>query len=62
MLQTADATTAELPAFIAQRYTSYDEEAHAVWRVLFERRMATLIRKKRNHQKNRTRKSGPLIV
>jgi phenylalanine-4-hydroxylase len=43
MLQTADATIAELPAFIAQRYTSYDEEAHAVWRVLFERRMATLI-------------------
>jgi len=31
-----------LPAFIDQRYAWYDEEAHDVWRILFERRMATL--------------------
>jgi phenylalanine-4-hydroxylase len=43
MLETSDATVADLPSFIAQRYTAYDDEAHAVWRLLFERRMATLI-------------------
>jgi phenylalanine-4-hydroxylase len=28
--------------FITQEYSSYDDEAHDVWRVLYERRMATL--------------------
>jgi len=32
----------ELPAFLDQRYERYDAEAHDVWRILFERRMATL--------------------
>jgi phenylalanine-4-hydroxylase len=31
-----------LPSFVEQRYDAYDEEAHDVWRVLFERRMSTL--------------------
>ncbi|HEX5973255.1 MAG TPA: phenylalanine 4-monooxygenase [Gemmatimonadaceae bacterium] len=31
-----------LPKFIEQDYTRYDAEAHDVWRVLYERRMATL--------------------
>ena len=31
-----------LPAFVQQDYSSYDDEAHDVWRILFERRMATL--------------------
>lgn len=31
-----------LPDFIAQRYDAYDAEAHEVWRILYERRMATL--------------------
>jgi phenylalanine-4-hydroxylase len=35
-----DATTA--PTFLEQRYDRYDAEAHDVWRVLYERRMATL--------------------
>ena len=43
MLETSDTTIAELPQFIPQRYASYDDEAHAVWHLLFERRMATLI-------------------
>ncbi|HJU68739.1 MAG TPA: phenylalanine 4-monooxygenase [Gemmatimonadaceae bacterium] len=43
MLETSHPTIAELPPFITQRYSRYDEEAHAVWRLLFERRMATLI-------------------
>ena len=30
------------PAFIEQRYDRYDAEAHDVWRILYERRMATL--------------------
>jgi phenylalanine-4-hydroxylase len=34
--------SAELPTFVAQRYAEYDAEAHDVWRILFERRMATL--------------------
>lgn len=33
---------ADLPAFIEQDYARYDEEAHDVWRILYERRMATL--------------------
>ncbi len=33
---------AELPDFRAQAYDRYDGEAHDVWRILFERRMATL--------------------
>jgi phenylalanine-4-hydroxylase len=32
----------ELPAFLTQDYARYDAEAHDVWRILFERRMATL--------------------
>lgn len=31
-----------LPAFMEQRYTRYDAEAHDVWRLLYERRMGTL--------------------
>ena len=31
-----------LPAFIEQDYARYDTEAHAVWRILYERRMMTL--------------------
>ena len=31
-----------LPAFLDQRYESYDAEAHEVWRILSERRMTTL--------------------
>jgi phenylalanine-4-hydroxylase len=31
-----------LPDFIGQDYNSYAEEAHDVWRILYERRMATL--------------------
>jgi phenylalanine-4-hydroxylase len=33
---------AELPAFRAQDYARYDAEAHAVWQLLFARRLATL--------------------
>ncbi len=33
---------ADLPAFIEQDYARYDSEAHAVWRILYERRMMTL--------------------
>jgi phenylalanine-4-hydroxylase len=33
-----------LPEFIQQDATSYDAEAHDVWRILYERRMATLQR------------------
>ena len=32
-----------LPDFIRQRYDAYDDEAHDVWRLLYERRMATLL-------------------
>lgn len=32
----------ELPTFRAQDYSAYDGEAHDVWRILFERRWATL--------------------
>jgi phenylalanine-4-hydroxylase len=31
-----------IPRFITQEYGRYDEEAHDVWRVLYERRMETL--------------------
>src|SRR6185503_13175456 len=34
--------TADLPDFIEQDYSRYDAESHEVWRILFERRMATL--------------------
>src|SRR5262249_39767812 len=34
--------SAELPEFIEQDYARYDREAHDVWRILYERRMATL--------------------
>jgi phenylalanine-4-hydroxylase len=37
------APIAELPTFITQRYEEYDAEAHDVWRILYERRMATLV-------------------
>ena len=37
------AATAELPTFITQRYGEYDAEAHDVWRILYQRRMATLV-------------------
>jgi phenylalanine-4-hydroxylase len=37
------APVAELPTFITQHYGSYDAEAHDVWRILYERRMATLV-------------------
>jgi len=33
----------ELPTFIPQRYDAYDADAHDVWRILYERRMATLL-------------------
>jgi len=33
---------ATLPAFMEQRYETYPAEAHDVWRLLYERRMATL--------------------
>jgi phenylalanine-4-hydroxylase len=36
------AAPAKLPRFITQSYTAYDAEAHDVWRILYERRMATL--------------------
>lgn len=32
----------ELPTFVPQDYARYDAEAHDVWRILFERRIATL--------------------
>lgn len=33
---------AELPEFRAQEYSRYDAEAHAVWKLLFDRRMEAL--------------------
>ncbi|HTL95446.1 MAG TPA: phenylalanine 4-monooxygenase [Gemmatimonadaceae bacterium] len=33
---------ADLPALIDQDYARYESEAHAVWRILYERRMMTL--------------------
>ena len=32
-----------LPQFVEQRYDRYDAEAHDVWRLLYQRRMATLV-------------------
>ena len=32
----------DLPAFIEQDYARYDRESHAVWQILYERRMMTL--------------------
>jgi len=32
----------DLPALLPQDYASYDEEAHDVWRILFDRRLTTL--------------------
>ena len=32
----------ELPEFVQQEYAAYGAEAHDVWRILYERRMATL--------------------
>jgi phenylalanine-4-hydroxylase len=37
------APTAQLPVFIAQNYGRYDADAHDVWRILYQRRMATLV-------------------
>ncbi len=31
-----------LPELVGQDYSSYDAEAHDVWRILYDRRMATL--------------------
>jgi phenylalanine-4-hydroxylase len=39
---TVASTAPELPLFIEQDYPRYDAEAHDVWRILYERRMATL--------------------
>ena len=36
------ANDTDLPEFIEQDYAAYDQEAHDVWRILYERRMATL--------------------
>jgi phenylalanine-4-hydroxylase len=35
-------TDTALPTFVQQRYESYSDEAHDVWRLLYQRRMATL--------------------
>ena len=35
-------SVAELPVFVAQNYERYDADDHDVWRILYERRMATL--------------------
>ena len=36
-------TPIDLPAFVPQAYHRYDAEAHDVWRLLYERRMQTLV-------------------
>ena len=43
MLDASAMTAADFPTFIAQQYDRYDDEAHAVWHILYERRMATLV-------------------
>jgi phenylalanine-4-hydroxylase len=43
MLDITPTTTSLLPAFVPQAYHRYDAEAHDVWRVLYERRMHTLV-------------------
>ena len=35
-------SVAELPVFVAQNYDRYEPDDHDVWRILYERRMATL--------------------
>jgi phenylalanine-4-hydroxylase len=40
--QTAPLVATDLPEFISQRYGTYDDEQHDVWRILFERRVLTL--------------------
>ncbi|HEY4132551.1 MAG TPA: phenylalanine 4-monooxygenase [Gemmatimonadaceae bacterium] len=37
-----DPASLTLPEFVPQNYAAYDAEAHDVWRVLYDRRMATL--------------------
>ena len=37
-----DRTVAVLPRFVAQDHAAYADEDHAVWRILFERRLETL--------------------
>lgn len=37
-----DRSDVDLPVFIEQDYSRYDAEDHEVWRILYERRMATL--------------------
>jgi phenylalanine-4-hydroxylase len=37
-----DLPETELPEFVRQEFDAYGAEAHEVWRILFERRMATL--------------------
>src|SRR5688572_17570340 len=39
---TLDQPETELPEFVQQEFAAYGAEAHDVWRILFERRMATL--------------------
>ena len=41
-LSTATLEPSPLPRFIAQDYARYDDEAHDVWRILYQRRMSTL--------------------
>jgi phenylalanine-4-hydroxylase len=41
-VDTLTPVNAGLPQFISQDYEAYTSENHAVWRVLYERRMATL--------------------
>ena len=41
---TGNAALASPPGFIAQRHAAYSAEDHAVWQLLFERRMTTLER------------------
>ena len=43
MLDASPPVSAGLPAFVTQRYNAYSEEAHDVWRILFERRLTTLL-------------------
>ena len=42
--ESASAPAPTLPTFIPQRYEEYDAESHAVWKILFERRMESLTR------------------
>lgn len=41
-METLEQPTTELPEFIQQPYDGYGTDAHDVWRILYERRMATL--------------------